>query len=228
MILVLQDLNTTVLLSLSFGQILAGLLAALLCGALVSLLYRYASRGPSYSSTFAQSLIFLSLITALVIMVIGSNLARAFGLVGAMSIIRFRTAIKDMQDIIFIFFALAVGLAAGAGAFSIAVTGTVLIGAVVLVLARSRFGQPRNKDFLLQLCLAPDAADDAPYLAVFERYCRGNKLVNARTQGGSGELELSFYVRLRDEDAGAAFVRDLRATAGVSRASVFFDEDPTI
>src|SRR5512136_2382036 len=109
-------------------------------------------------------MVILAMVTALVIMVIGSNLARAFGLVGAMSIIRFRTAIKDMQDIVFIFFALAVGLAAGAGAHFMAVTGTVLIGAIVLLLARTQFGRSRNKDFLLQLSLAPDAAEDAPYL----------------------------------------------------------------
>lgn len=221
----LQDLETSVFQSITFGQMLGSLLVALVCGVLVSLLYRYASRGPSYSDSFAHSIILLTLITALVIMVIGSNLARAFGLVGAMSIIRFRTAIKDMQDIIFIFFALSVGLAAGAGAYSIALTGTVIVGVVVLLLMRSHFGHRRRRDFLLQLSLADGTPDDAPYLPLFEKYCRANKLVNVRSHGGAGELELSFYIQLRDEAAGAAFVRELQRLPGVGRANFFFDEE---
>jgi hypothetical protein len=93
--------------SLSPAEALANLVVALFCGVIVAILYRATYKGISYSSGYVISIIMLTLITALVIMVIGNNLARAFGLVGAMSIIRFRTAVKDTQDIMFIFFALA-------------------------------------------------------------------------------------------------------------------------
>jgi len=117
------------------GLAIGDLAIALLCGFLISLLYRWTYRGPAYSTTFVSSLASLSMITALVIMVIGNNLARAFGLVGALSIIRFRTAVKDTQDIVFIFFALAVGMAAGVGLHLSAIAGTLFIGLSIFVKA---------------------------------------------------------------------------------------------
>jgi uncharacterized membrane protein YhiD involved in acid resistance len=95
-------------------------------------------------------IIVLALITSVVIMVIGNNLARAFGLVGAMSIIRFRTAIKETQDIIFIFFALAIGMASGVGLHALALASTIFIGLILFVLTKTSAASPSKKDFLLQ------------------------------------------------------------------------------
>ncbi|MEJ2051098.1 MAG: DUF4956 domain-containing protein, partial [Calditrichota bacterium] len=106
-----QNFQNIFTFSLSAGQVIINISVALLCGFIISLFYKWTYRGPNYSSNYVNSIIVLAMITAVVIMVIGNNLARAFGLVGAMSIIRFRTAVKDTQDIVFIFFALAVGLA---------------------------------------------------------------------------------------------------------------------
>jgi len=122
------------------GQVIRSLIVALICGFLVSLLYRWTYRGSNCSITFVNALPALSMITAIVIVVIGNNLARAFGLVGALSIIRFRTAIKDIQDIVFIFFSLAVGMAAGVGLHSTAVAGTIVIGISILILSRINDG----------------------------------------------------------------------------------------
>ena len=85
------------------ADVLANLLVAFVCGLMMSIIYRITYRGPSYSVTFVNSLVLLSIISAIVIMVIGNNIARAFGLVGAMSIIRFRTAVRDTMDLVFIF-----------------------------------------------------------------------------------------------------------------------------
>ncbi|MCK4716381.1 MAG: DUF4956 domain-containing protein, partial [Candidatus Marinimicrobia bacterium] len=116
--------------SINPGQVIVNMVVAFICGLLISIIYRWTYSGPTYSVTYLNSLIVLSMITSIVIMVIGNNLARAFGLVGAMSIIRFRTAIKDTQDIVFIFFSLAVGMASGVGMHLIALFGVLLIGAV--------------------------------------------------------------------------------------------------
>ena len=104
------------------------LATAFACGLLMSWLYRHTYRGTAYSMTFDRSLVTLTIITAIVIAVIGNNLARAFGLVGAMSIVRFRTAVKDAQDLVFIFFSLAVGLASGVGLHILAIGGTLFVG----------------------------------------------------------------------------------------------------
>lgn len=87
----------------SSSDVIANLFVALICGLVLSIIYRTTYRGPSYSVTFVNSLVLLTLISSIVIMVIGNNIARAFGLVGAMSIIRFRTAIRDTMDLVFIF-----------------------------------------------------------------------------------------------------------------------------
>src|SRR5690606_36700205 len=116
-------------------EAIINLISALACGIAISFFYRLIFRGVSYSSSYVISVIMLFMITALVIMVIGNNLARAFGLVGAMSIIRFRTAIKDTQDIMYIFFALAAGLACGAGMYLIALTGTLFIGVTLVIIS---------------------------------------------------------------------------------------------
>ena len=120
---------------------MAGSLAvALICGVLLSWLYRRTYRGTAYSMTFDRALVTLTVITAIVIMVIGNNLARAFGLVGAMSIVRFRTAVKDAQDLVFIFFSLAVGLASGVGLYTLAVASTLFVGAIISVMTRFNYG----------------------------------------------------------------------------------------
>ena len=137
--------------SMSPAEALANMLVALFCGVLVAILYRATYKGVSYSSGSVISIIMLTLITAMVIMVIGNNLARAFGLVGAMSIIRFRTAVKDTQDIMFIFFALAIGLACGSGAFAIALTGTFFIGTVIYVASFLNENAKIRREYLVQI-----------------------------------------------------------------------------
>ncbi|MCD4664693.1 MAG: DUF4956 domain-containing protein, partial [Bacteroidales bacterium] len=124
----LQNIN---LFPTTGSTIIINILIALLCGLFIAWLYRKTYKGPGYSIGFLNSIVLLAMITSVVIMVIGNNLARAFGLVGTMSIIRFRTAIKDTQDIVYIFFGLAVGMAAGVGYYKIAIIGTLFIGFIL-------------------------------------------------------------------------------------------------
>ena len=204
------------------------LAVALLCGFLLSLLYRRTYRGASYSVTFDRSLILLAVITAIVIMVIGNNVARAFGLVGAMSIIRFRTALKDAQDLVFVFASLAVGLAAGVGLHALAVLGTLVVAAVILVLAATNYGALGVREFVLQLSYEPGAQPDgAPsYLPAIDQYARRHRLLGARTSGEGEVVDLTYYVTLREAAAVGALTRAVAATPGVSRVNIFYDEEP--
>jgi len=120
----LEDFQNIEIFSPSIFDIAGNMLVAFVCGLIISVVYRMVYKGPSYSVTFVNSLVLLAMITSVVILVIGNNLARAFGLVGAMSIIRFRTAVRDTQDIIFIFFSLTVGMAAGVGLKIVAIIAT--------------------------------------------------------------------------------------------------------
>ena len=207
------------------GQVIANMAIALLCGFLVSLLYRRTYQGPGYSTTFVSSIAPLSMITALVIMVIGNNLARAFGLVGALSIIRFRTAIKDTQDIVFIFFALAVGMAAGVGLPLSAVVGTLFIGLGIFV-SRANCAFPRRHNHLLWLSLSVSEEEEELYLPLLEKHCKQYKLINMKSIKNGDLVKLSFYVYLKDQAKSRQLVQELGRVAGVSRVNLFFDKEP--
>ena len=158
-------------------------------------------------------------------MAIGNNLARAFGLVGAMSIIRFRTAVKDTIDIVFIFFALAVGMAAGVGYHKIAIIGSLSVGAIILLLTYLNLPLTRHGDILLQFVTGdfPDASP--PYLSVLQAHCRSHRVVNVRTIGESANLELSYSIRLKKAEGNVELVRALKKIAGVGHVTLYYDEE---
>lgn len=221
-----QQFSDVFVFSITTQEALSNLLVALICGILIALLYRVTYRGLSYSANFVNAIIMLAMITALVIMVIGNNLARAFGLVGAMSIIRFRTAVKDTQDIMFIFFALGIGLAAGAGTYAICFVGTFFIGAAVFITSKVNYARPKNKEFLLQITSKPSELPDDPYNKIIESHCEQYKLINVKSLGEAEKetLETSFYVQLTDRNRSDSLIRDLKSIDGVSRVNVFMDE----
>ncbi len=201
-------------------QVIGDLTAALVCGLLVSLLYRWTHRRPNYSITLVNSLPALSMITAVIIMVIGNNLARAFGLVGALSIVRFRMAVKDMRDIVFIFFSLAVGMAAGVGLHLIAITGTIFIGVSIFILSRMNHAHLRGREFLLRFSFTLSEEQELPYLPTLEEYCKRHRLINAKSLKKKDMLELSYYTNLKDRDKSGEFVRELGRIQGVTRVNL--------
>jgi uncharacterized membrane protein YhiD involved in acid resistance len=219
-----SELQYIDLFPLAAGEILLNLLVALLCGLLIATLYRLTYRGPGYSPSYITSIIILTLITSMVIMIIGNNLARAFGLVGAMSIIRFRTAVKDTIDIVFIFFALAAGMATGSGAHSLAIIGTVLIGAIILLLSRAPLFGTQRKEFLLQFSYVGGNDAPPPYTDALKRHCRRQRIVNVSAQGDSDVMDVALYVQLRADTDNQAFIRELQSVPGMRRVHLYIDD----
>ncbi len=208
------------------SELVLNITVALLCGLFIAWIYRHTYKGPGYSNSFVNSTVLLAMITALVIMAIGNNLARAFGLVGAMSIIRFRTAVKETQDIIYIFFALSVGMAAGVGYHKLAITGTLYIGLVLYLFSKTTLSAPKQKEYLLQFSFSPNGEEHPAYLPVLKRHCRHYKVINVKSLGDDEQrLELSYYVRLKDEEKNTAFTRELQKAPGVHHLNLFFDEE---
>jgi uncharacterized membrane protein YhiD involved in acid resistance len=221
----LQEFSTIFVSSISSEQMAANLAFALFCGLTISWIYRLTYRGPGFTVSFVHALIYLVMITAVVIMVIGNSLARAFGLVGAMSIIRFRTAVKDTADIVFIFFSLAVGMAAGVGMHKLALGCTMFIGLVMIILAKSSALLPMGRKFLLQFSLISEHPQSIPYEPILKEYCRIFKLINVKTEEEEGLYEISYYVDLRDEQKHYEMVSRLRKLTGILRVNLFYDEE---
>ncbi len=223
----LRDLQDIVVLTpVDAAEVVSSLVVALGCGLITALIYRWSYRGTSYAPSFVRSMVVLPMITALVMLVIGSNLARAFGLVGAMSIIRFRTAVKDTQDIVFIFLTLASGLAAGVGMYAAAWIGTILVGVTFLATAGAGFGHVRRNAMLLEFSYDADDSTGPPsYQPVLDQHCRQTSVLSVRQPLEREELALTLHVRLKRSTDASAMVSALRKTERVSRVSLYYDDE---
>ena len=222
-----EQLDSFFIFRITPAEALTNLFVALLCGILISLFYRATYKGVSYSSHYVISLIMLAMITALVIMVIGNNLARAFGLVGAMSIIRFRTAVKDTQDIMYIFFSLAAGLACGAGMFLVSVMGTLFIGFSLMIATAIYAENPAKREYLLQIVYLGSRMDKHMFDKLLDKYLSKYNLVNVKnlTDDRGDIMEFSYYVMLRKESFSGQLISELKQLPNVEKVNLFFDEE---
>ena len=208
-------------------DLLAGLvLATLLTLGLVQT-YRATHRGATYSVAFLQALFILAVCTTVIMIVIGSNIARAFSLVGALSIVRFRTAIKDPRDVGFVFAALAVGMASGTGFYAAAVVFTAFLCILMLVLGRLNVGAAHSNDALVRVTFAPRGGDAA--VASVEAALRAADaspvLVNRLHERESGRETLSWRVRTGEESAQGRLQQLLQRIEGVSSVGLYVMDD---
>ncbi|GAA0489008.1 DUF4956 domain-containing protein [Salinibacillus aidingensis] len=181
-----------------------------LLGLFIYTLYKRIFSGVLYSKNFNISLIGLSMITSLVIMAIGSNLILSLGMVGALSIVRFRTPIKDPTDLIFLFWALAAGIITGAGFYSLAILGSVIIGIVMFIfMKKSSFETP----YLFVVNFKGEETEKVIYKKlkqVVNRFEVKQKNVSAE------DVEVTFEVRLKGKEP--SFVNGVSAIEGVENA----------
>ncbi|MFW5973699.1 MAG: DUF4956 domain-containing protein [Bacteroidota bacterium] len=225
----LNDLQALSILSLDASQIVGNLAVSLLCGIVISYFYRWSHAGTTYQVSFVRSLIVLAMITSIVMMVIGNNLARAFGLVGAMSIIRFRTALKDAQDIVFVFFALAIGLAAGVGYRMLAVVSTFFVGGTLVILTQSKFGTLSRRDFVLQLTYrSADGDGSQAHESVLDRLSKRYRLINVKTREGGTRFDFVYEVDLKRRVESVELSKSLSSLPGVEQVNLYSDEEPDL
>lgn len=165
--------------------------------------------------SFTDTLIILCMLISVVMVIIGDSIARAFSLVGALSIIRFRTAIQDPRDIGFVFYALAVGMAVGAGNPSVAILAAFLIGIIILCMDHwhQRFGN--NNEFSLEFCLPPDQNFETVYRSVFDKHLIYERLLEKRIKK-SQMVELTFRVKLVNPQEWLTFFNELSRIENVT------------
>ncbi len=206
----------------SLDGIISNIIISLICSFTVSLIYRYTYKGPGYSESFVHSIVFLSVITSLVIMVIGNNLARAFGLVGALSIIRFRTAIKDTVDIVYIFLGLTIGMASGVGYHKIAIAGTIIIGSILILFSKTNFRYFNSNQYILQFSYSNGNLRDEEFSNIIINYCRNYEIINIRSLPDNS-TEYTFYLRIRKSSDSKFIIDDLKKIKGTGNLSLYFD-----
>ena len=198
------------------------LATAIACGLVVAWIYR-ATRGPNrMAASFPGTLVMLCVLIALVTQVIGGNVALAFSLVGALSIVRFRTVVQDTKDTAFVIFAVVVGMAIGAGQLSVALGGTAAVG-LVAWLFRDRNDDGRRPDprrFDVRVRMAPDMAAEPLVRAALARHDPAVACTAARTTKKGTAVRTVFGMRLPDGVSPAAVTGELVAIAGVQAVDV--------
>ena len=193
----------------TLGDMLMSLGVAFLMGAFILAIYRLTFRGVMFSKGFAYSLVLLAMVTALVIRTISSNLALSLGMVGALSIVRYRTAVKDPLDVGFLFWTVAVGVTCGAGLYLISLMGTVAIALVYILLVKIR---SHRHLYLLIVKYADEATD-----TVLRELEPIKKVLKNKT-ATKGYTELTYEVRLSGDNT--SFTNRLSACPGVESAVI--------
>ncbi len=189
-----------------------GLGVSLLIGLFIFVVYKKTLSGVMYSNGFALTLVGLSIVTTLVIMAVTSNVVLSLGMVGALSIVRFRTAIKEPIEIVFLFWALAAGIVVGAGMIPLALIGSVIIGVILLVFANRKI---KNAPYILVISASNETAENNALNLVgrvAEHY-----IVKSKTVTSSG-IELT--LELRTKDSSVAFVNAIQQIPGVGNATL--------
>lgn len=196
--------------SVSILDMAISLVLAFGIGMFIFFVYKKTYQGVMYSSSFGTTLVALTMITTVVILAVTSNVVLSLGMVGALSIVRFRTAIKEPLDIAFLFWSIAVGIVLAAGMIPLAVIGSVIIGVILIVFVNKK---PHCSPYILVLsCLDSDAEKNAK--ALLEKSV--SKCVVKSKTAQKGMIELNLEIRMKTDNTD--FINDISDIPGVNSA----------
>ena len=201
--------------------VLVRLVIAMIAGGAVTLIYRFTRAADETAPSFTVTLVLLSILIAMVTQVIGDNIARAFSLVGALSIVRFRTVVRDTQDTAYVIFAVAVGMAVGAGHPGLAASGLGVIAFAAFVMRRGVVAVPvRHDPFLLNVRLGLGHDAGAVLGPAFDAHLVARHLVSIGTAKQGLAIELTYRAALKNEEAAGELVKALNRIDGVQAVSL--------
>jgi hypothetical protein len=179
--------------------------------------YRYTHRGTSYSQSFAQTLVLMTMVTALVMLIIGSNIARAFSLIGALSVIRFRNAVKETRDVGFMFMAMAIGMACGTRFFMLGIFSTAVLAAVQVLMFKLDLFAKRVVERLLRVRFPGGVEIERALEAPFREHLTDHHLVAVEVVQDNLQ-EAVYTVVLKNKVAPETFLKAIQAVNGNQRA----------
>lgn len=207
---------------ISINILLTTLILSTLLGLASALIYKITFKAISYSNSFTTSLVLLNVISAMVMSIIGSNLARAFGLVGALSIIRFRTAIKDSKDITFIFLSLAIGIATGTQNFHIAIIGGIFTLVLIYLLEIVNFGDKSKNQYYLSIDVKKKNFNELELESIIKKYTLKSILSSMNIDNNSDDLiRVSYRISLsRNQETNLiSAIKSMKSIKNISLVS---------
>ncbi len=200
-------------------EIVVNVTVSILLGLVIATVYRLTHKGLSYSQSFTHTVVYVGVVVAIVMMVIGNSLSRAFALVGALSIIRFRTVVKDTKDTAFVFMALAAGMAAGTSNYFLAVAGTAIFAFLSFGLHKTNFGSVYKSEFILRFVFDQEASS-ADYLDSINKSAKRSTLLHMEPSGDGQFLKLTYDINLRESEDAEVFTAALGRIKGISEVTL--------
>lgn len=188
--------------------------SSIILGLMISFSYMKTNKKSGYNSGFITTLVMLPLIISIIILLVGNNVARAFSLAGAFSIIRFRSAPGDPKDISYVFFTLAVGLTCGMGYIGYAVIFTVILCSLMILLDSLKFGISNEKTMLLKITVPEDLNYEDAFEEILNKYASSWRLDRIRTRDFGALFELNYKINLYENTSHKKFIDDLRCRNG--------------
>lgn len=211
-----QDLTSTfsvteavLILLLSFG----------LCSA-IGWVYQITHRGASYTQSFVHTLVLIGVIVSVVMLVIGSDIARAFSLVGSLSIVRFRNAVKETRDVGFIFLTIAIGMAIGTKFYLLAVITTVIVCLMILIMTRFNWFARRVVSHILKIQVPNNIAFDALFDKVFLKYTSHSELISVDSVHNGTLTELIYNIGMKKQGKIEEFLSEIKKLNDNHRVSL--------
>ena len=202
-------------------EIIINLILSFIFGLIISLVYKKTHKGLSYSQSFMITNVFVSVIVCMVIMIIGNNLARAFALVGALSIIRFRTVVKDTKDTAYIFWSLASGMATGTGSYFLAVAGNVLISLIAYIFFKTNYGSIIKSEFILQFRIKTgDKKISNDYNEVLSKYTKTQTLLSSESSDDKKSIKVSLDIIMKEDLSQNSLLEEISSIAGLSEVVI--------
>jgi uncharacterized membrane protein YhiD involved in acid resistance len=200
------------------------ILLAFVLSTILAFVYQKTFRGLSYSRNYVQSIVLISIISAVVIQSVGDSLSRGIGIMAAMSIIRFRTNFKDPRDTLFLFASLAAGISCGAYAFPVAIVGTFGFSIAAIILYYSPLGPNSYFDGMVRFNIESNNSEQKKLDALLNKYCKAFALVTIREIAQGQRLDYAYHIKLRSDKTYENFMSELKLIQDLQGLSLMMQE----
>lgn len=204
--------------------LLLSLLLAFLLGQGIAWVYYLTYSGLSYSRSFVQSLIIIPVVVALVMSVVGNNIITAVGLLGAFTIVRFRNMLKDTRDMVYIFTALAIGMACGCRLYATAIIGAIVASALFVYMHLVNFGSHQPHNGFLRFTIKGQLGPGHPVLSILNRFCSSYTLLARQDSGYGGSVEYAYQLKVRDTTRNEQMLAELQEVGGIESINLTMQE----
>lgn len=211
---IFNNLTSNDVTSIQIGSSLISVVVALILGLVISMVYIVIAPKKECSQNFILSLVILPALVTIVIMLIGSNIARAFSIAGVFALIRFRSVPGDSKDITFVFLSMAVGLTTGLGFLTFAAAITVIICLVIVIVKKVGYGTPKRKEMKLRITIPEDMNYQGVFDDIFSKYTMICEMQKVRTSNLGTLYELYYDTILKDKVSDKEFIDALRCRNG--------------